>query len=163
MSKANYSEELKEHILSEHAPSESISSLARKYEPSVTAIRNWKRQAKLKASGAESSESKDQQLRRLRRQNEQLRQENAFLKSGRLVRRQRRDRAWWKQAYQLIEMERKHFTIRLICRVLEISESGYYAWRKRKPSPRRRDNEKLLAEICSIWIDSRFTGTNLII
>ena len=66
--------------MSEHAAGESISSLARKYEPSATAIRNWKRQAKLKASGAESSESKDQQLRQLRRQNEQLRQENAFLK-----------------------------------------------------------------------------------
>ena len=67
--------------MSEHAAGESISSLARKYEPSATAIRNWKRQANLKASGAESSESKDQQLRQLRRQNEQLRLENAFLKN----------------------------------------------------------------------------------
>ena len=52
MSKANCSTELKEHILSEHATGELISSLARKYEPSATAIRNWKRQAKLKASAA---------------------------------------------------------------------------------------------------------------
>ena len=36
-----------------------------------------------------------------------------------------------------------------------ISECGYYAWRKRKPSQRSRDNEKLLAEIRSIWIESR--------
>ena len=82
MSKANYSEELKEHILSEPAAGESISALARKYEPSATAIRNWKRQAKLKASGAESGESKDQQLRQLRLLNEQLKQENAFLKKA---------------------------------------------------------------------------------
>ena len=68
--------------MSEHAAGESISSLARNYEPSATAIRNWKRQAKLKSSGAESSGNIDQQLRQLRRQNEQLRQKIAFLKKN---------------------------------------------------------------------------------
>ncbi len=82
MSKANYSTELKEHILYEHAAGETTSALARKYKPSATAIRNWKRQAKLKASGAESGESKNQQLRQLKRLNEQLKQENSFLKKA---------------------------------------------------------------------------------
>jgi putative transposase len=30
-----------------------------------------------------------------------------------------------------------------LCQVLEISESGYYAWRKREPSQRKRDDERL--------------------
>ena len=30
-----------------------------------------------------------------------------------------------------------------LCQVLEISESGYYAWRKREPSQRKRDDEHL--------------------
>ena len=74
-----------------------------------------------------------------------------------LVVNRRRDKAWWNQAYPLIETERKNFTIRLMCRVLEISESGYYTWRHRKPSQRSLDNEKLLVEIRSILIKSGWT------
>ena len=34
-----------------------------------------------------------------------------------------------------------------MCQVLEVSRSGYYAWRKRPKSQRERSNEKLLQEI----------------
>lgn len=80
MSKVIYSEELKAHILSEHEAGESVRALARKYEPLATTIQNWKRQAKAQASAPEPSESEASQLGRLRRRNEQLEQENAFLK-----------------------------------------------------------------------------------
>ena len=123
-----------EHILSEHEAGVSVRELARRYEPSATTIQNWKRQAKAKASESEPGESEVAQLRRLQRRNQELEQENAFLKkSGSLVCRRQRDPAWWNRAYELIEAERKNFAIRLMCRVLEISESGYYAWRNRKP------------------------------
>ena len=44
-----------------------------------------------------------------------------------------------------------------MCRVLEISESGYYAWRNRKPSPRSQANEKLLAAIRGVLVESGWT------
>ncbi len=44
-----------------------------------------------------------------------------------------------------------------MCRVLEISESGYYAWRNRKPSPRSQANEKLLAAIGGVLVESGWT------
>ncbi len=37
--------------------------------------------------------------------------------------------------------------IRLMCRVLEVSASGYYAWRNRPESPRGRANHGLLADV----------------
>ena len=37
--------------------------------------------------------------------------------------------------------------IRLMCRVLEVSASGYYAWRKRPESPRKQANKKLLGDV----------------
>ena len=34
-----------------------------------------------------------------------------------------------------------------MCRVLDVSESGYHAWRQRPPSPRAQDNARLEVEI----------------
>ena len=34
-----------------------------------------------------------------------------------------------------------------MCRVLDVSESGYYAWRCRVPSQRQRENERLTEQI----------------
>ena len=39
------------------------------------------------------------------------------------------------------------YPVRVMCRVLEVSSSGYYAWRKRGPSERSRANAVLLKKI----------------
>ena len=44
-----------------------------------------------------------------------------------------------------------------MCRVLEVSRSGYYDWRGRKPSARDRANAKLVEEIKRIFKRSRKT------
>jgi len=49
------------------------------------------------------------------------------------------------------------FSIRAMCRVLEVSASGYYAWRKRKRSARAREDEKLQQRIEAIHRHSRQT------
>ncbi len=41
-----------------------------------------------------------------------------------------------------------------MCRVLEVSTSGYYAWLKREPSQRQRSDQTLLATIKQIHTDS---------
>jgi putative transposase len=42
-----------------------------------------------------------------------------------------------------------------MCRVLEVSRSGYYRWIKRKPSTRQLDNQKLDDEIREIYDRSK--------
>lgn len=49
------------------------------------------------------------------------------------------------------------FSIRAMCRVLEVSASGYYAWRRRMISVRSRENEKLQQRIKTIHDRSRQT------
>ena len=49
------------------------------------------------------------------------------------------------------------FSIRAMCRVLEVSASGYYAWRRRMISVRTRENEKLQQRIRTIHERSRQT------
>ena len=47
--------------------------------------------------------------------------------------------------------------IRVMCRVLGVSASGYYAWEKREPSARERANERLLERIRTLHAKSRKT------
>ena len=49
------------------------------------------------------------------------------------------------------------FSIRAMCRVLEVSASGYYAWRRRMMSVRAREDEKLQQRIMTIHRRSRQT------
>ena len=151
MSQGNYSEEIKEHILSEHEAGVSVRELARRYEP---------RRRRFKIGNVKP------RRRRVNRSQVRVKWRSCVAysvaigvlkKSGSLVCRRQRDPAWWNRAYELIEAERKNFTIRLMCRVLEISESGYYAWRNRKPSPRTQANEKLLAAIRGVLVESGWT------
>jgi len=41
-----------------------------------------------------------------------------------------------------------------MCRVLGVSPSGYYAWRKRGLSRRRREDAALLERVRGIWEES---------
>jgi len=54
----------------------------------------------------------------------------------------------------MIERCREAYPVRLMCRCLRVSVSGYYAWRERVPSARHRDNERLLKQIRALHQDS---------
>lgn len=57
--------------------------------------------------------------------------------------------------FQFIDDHRSEFPVRLMCRVLDVSRSGYYAWRERPPSAREMANQKLLEEIKVVYKQSR--------
>jgi putative transposase len=59
--------------------------------------------------------------------------------------------------YRLIEAHHQEFEVKAMCQVLAVSRSGYYAWRKRVPSPRTRANQELVAQIRQIHAKSRQT------
>ena len=54
----------------------------------------------------------------------------------------------------MIERCRAAFPIRLMCRSLQVSASGYYDWRERGPSPREKANDPLLGHIRRLHADS---------
>lgn len=59
--------------------------------------------------------------------------------------------------YQFIDVEKVHYPIRLLCRVLMVARSGYYAWLGRPLSSRAKTNERLLVKIRAIHAASRGT------
>jgi putative transposase len=59
--------------------------------------------------------------------------------------------------YRLIEAERAAHSVPTLCRMLGVSRSGYYAWRRRPPSERARFDAVLSEKIETIHRNSRAT------
>jgi hypothetical protein len=57
--------------------------------------------------------------------------------------------------FRFIEDHRAMFLVRVMCAVLEVSASGYYAWRGRPESTRAGSNRALVDAIHSVHADSR--------
>ena len=59
--------------------------------------------------------------------------------------------------FRLIDAEKANYPVALLCRMLGVSKSGYYAWRSRPPSERRRQDALLTEKIRQIHSRSRET------
>ena len=59
--------------------------------------------------------------------------------------------------FAFIDQHREQYPVRLMCKVLEVSHSGYYAWRIRPVSQREMANQKLTQEIKTVFEASRKT------
>lgn len=59
--------------------------------------------------------------------------------------------------YAFIAQQRETVAVRRLCRWLDVSPSGYYAWRKRPMSRRQQDDERLVALIRAVHQASRKT------
>ena len=59
--------------------------------------------------------------------------------------------------YEFIEAEKASFPVRLLCKVLGVAPSGFYAWRSRPEAPRARADRMLASKIVEIHKASRGT------
>ena len=55
----------------------------------------------------------------------------------------------------MIERCRSDYPVGMMCRCLDVSTSGFYAWSGRTPGPRAQDNARLLVRMREIHEDSR--------
>ena len=92
------------------------------------------------------------ELKRLRRENEILRQERDILKKA---------TAFFARVgslrFALIDRAKAEFPIHRLCRVLGVSQSGYFAWKGRPACRRQRDDIVLLAHVRSAFALSNGT------
>jgi hypothetical protein len=57
--------------------------------------------------------------------------------------------------HRFMDEQRATHTVKRMCEVLEVSRSGYYAWKARQVSMRQQENEELLERIRAIHAQSR--------
>ena len=49
--------------------------------------------------------------------------------------------------FEFIHVEKATYPVEMLCRILEVSRSGYYRWRDAQPSLRSKEDEMLKLEI----------------
>jgi putative transposase len=59
--------------------------------------------------------------------------------------------------YRFIAVEKANYPVAVLCRVLQVASSGYYAWRHRQPSRRSQANAVLTDQIRDVHERSRGT------
>jgi len=59
--------------------------------------------------------------------------------------------------FAFIDVEKASYPVRILCRVLRVSKSGFYAWLRRKPSNRDLEDERLRPRIVEAFETGRGT------
>ena len=59
--------------------------------------------------------------------------------------------------YRFVAAEQARYPVRLLCRVVGVAASGFYAWLRRGPSQRERQDRSLAEQIAAVFAASRRT------
>ncbi|WP_188666652.1 IS3 family transposase [Terasakiella brassicae] len=111
---------------------------------SLNSLNRWIAQHREKET-TEPSDDVHKELARLRREVRELREERDILKkAGTLLCEPKIVK------FQFVHQQRDSHSIAGLCRAMNVSESGYFAWRNRPVSKRQREDMVLLAHIKSI-------------
>ncbi|MCU1281219.1 MAG: insF1 [bacterium] len=57
--------------------------------------------------------------------------------------------------FDFIRVQKAFHAVRTLCRVLEVSRSGFYAWSRRPASQRAVDDSRLVAEVAAIFDENK--------
>lgn len=98
------------------------------------------------ASPVASPSDQAAEIARLRRELDRTRMERDVLKKS-----NRHFRGDAQVTFAFIEQQASTWPVRLMCRVLEVSHSGYYGWRSRPESARSVSNRQLLDDVRRIY------------
>ena len=132
-----YPPEFRQQIVELHRAGRSPGELAREFEPNEQTIRNWIAQADLdegrRRDGLTTVERAE--LRKLRKENRQLRVEREILAKAAAWFRTG-ERSDFQGVFRFVKVNQADYPITTMCRLLGVSTSGYYAWVDHGPSTR---------------------------
>ncbi|EML9723947.1 TPA: IS3 family transposase [Klebsiella aerogenes] len=127
----------------------SVSSVATRLDITTHSLYAW-----IKKFGPDSSTNKEQsdtqaEIRRLQKELKRVTDERDIFKKSRGVLRKA-----VRQRYAFIRDNSRCWPVRLLCRVLDVHPSGFYAWFKQPYSQRHQVDLRLTGQIKQFWLES---------
>jgi hypothetical protein len=115
-------------------------------------------QGELKAKPP-GDETPEQELERLKRENNCLRKENETLRMDREILKKSSSllREGKRMKFAFIHAEKASFPVAALCRLLGVTRQGYYAYAKPRPEERSRNETHLRERLRALHADSRGT------
>ena len=141
MPRRKYSEEYKQEAVAlTQLPGATIRGVARDLGINPNMLGKWRRHIRGHGQKAFPGQghARDEEVMQLKRELARVKKERDFFKRSGSVLRQRTE-----VKYRMIERCRDAFPIRMMCRHLGVSPSGYYEWLERPKSARAKENEAL--------------------
>ncbi|HAT1994240.1 TPA: IS3 family transposase [Legionella pneumophila] len=136
-----YSPQFKDQAV-EHAEKDGVRQVAQDLGIPETMLYGWRTKKRQGGDTLENQKLQQAEMSRLRRECARLAEEKCISKKGGCVLRQ-----GVKVRYAMIKEASNRFNIQLMCRLLCVSASGYYAWLNRKPPKRAERNSELTRKI----------------
>ncbi|EKP4477063.1 IS3 family transposase [Cronobacter dublinensis] len=127
----------------------SVSSVATRLDITTHSLYAW-----IKKYGPDSSTNKEQsdaqaEIRRLQKELKRVTDERDIFKKSRGVLRKA-----VRLRYAFIRDNSRCWPVRLLCRVLDVHPSGFYAWFKQPYSQRHQSDLRLTGQIKQFWLES---------
>ncbi|EMP2054349.1 IS3 family transposase [Enterobacter kobei] len=127
----------------------SVSSVATRLDITTHSLYAW-----IKKYGPDSSTNKQQsdaqaEIRRLQKELKRVTDERDIFKKSRGVLRKA-----VRLRYAFIRDNSRYWPVRLLCRVLDVHPSGFYAWFKQPYSQRHQVDLRLTGQIKQFWLES---------
>ncbi|QWT42541.1 IS3 family transposase [Dickeya dadantii] len=150
MSSKRYPEEFKiEAVKQVIDRGHSVSSVATRLDITTHSLYAW-----IKKYGPDSSNNKEQsdaqaEIRRLQKELKRVTDERTYTKKSRGVLRKA-----VRLRYAFIRDNTRCWPIRLLCRVLDVHPSGFYAWLQQPHSQRHQADLRLTGQIKQFWLES---------
>jgi len=133
----------------------SVADAAKSLGVSTSLLYNWKEKHEALKQGVTLEESERDELKRLRKENKELRMERNSKKGQRLLCERNEVK------FRFIKRQSNLFPVALLCRVMSVSKSGYYDWHKRPANVISLETLKLYRLVRQLFKQSRGSLGNL--
>ncbi|HCA3408311.1 TPA: IS3 family transposase [Salmonella enterica subsp. salamae serovar 35:g,m,s,t:-] len=118
-----------------------VAAAARELSLYESQLYNWRSKQQNQRSSSEREQEMSSEIARLKRQLAERDEELAILQNGRDILRETP-----KIKYVFIEKHQAEFSIKAMCRVLQVARSGWYVWHQRRHQINRRQQFRLVCD-----------------
>ncbi|MFG6486230.1 IS3 family transposase [Roseateles sp. BYS78W] len=109
----------------------------------------WIKAYSAPAAERQAQASQTEELRRLKAELRRVTEERDIPKKGRRVLCQA-----VRVRYAFIKAHESHYSVRRMCKVMQVHPSGYYAWKAEPQSSRAQDDQRLTGLLKQAWLES---------